>query len=281
MPTMISTLPSMINTRPFPEPVTAVATGTLVVDVEVVVVAGGAVVVVVDVVVVVVVVDVLLVDVVVVVDGAMVVVVVVGGGGGPPESAIVVVVVDGATVVVGGGGGPAIVVVVVLVVELVDVVVEVVVDEVVAPGNVVVVLVVGTVVGDVVVVPGVVVVGAVVVVPPVQTLESTNLTLPSVGGGGVICAKEPAATRSDAVKASGISTKTLSRWSPLPMMSPAENVCSEPAIISEIDSNAYSSSLGAMTKCQLGPASMSHLPDSALSLCRSSTPTGSSPASDR
>jgi hypothetical protein len=37
------------------------------------------------------------------------------------------------------------------------------------------------------------------------------------------------------------------------MMSPPENVRSVPAMTSEIDSNAYVPSLGAMTKCQLSP----------------------------
>ena len=282
MPTMISTLPIMISTRASLDPVRAVVTGLVVVVVD-----PGTVVVVVVVVLVDVVVDVvevlvddvvLLVDVVVVVDGVEVLV----GTGGPPDSTIVVS--GGGTSVVSGGGGGTSVVVEVLVVELDDVVVELVVVElVVVSGTVVDVVVPGTVVVGTVVV-GMLVVDAIVVVGGgvvSHTLDSTNFTLPSGGGGGVTSANEPAATRSDAVKPSGIRTNTLSRWPLLRMIWPSENVRNEPAIISEIDSNEYTLSFGAMTKCQLGPASVSQVPDSALSLWRSITPTGSTPASDR
>ena len=276
-PTMISTLPIKISRRASLEPVTAVLTGTGVVVVGaavVVVVVVGAIVVVVDVDVVVVL------EVVVVVLGPLVVV---GDSGGLPESTFDVVVVEPGTVVSGDvvvvvddDGGVAVVDVVVLDVVVLDVVVL---DVVV----VVLVLVVVVDVVDVVDVVELVVVdaGTVVVGTPSQMLDSTNLTLLSGAGGGLTSANEPDAVRSDAANPTGIGTNTLSRCPPFGVMSASEYVRSVPATMSVIEWNAYVPLFGAITKCQLGPMSVGHVPDSASSLCRSSTPNSSSTAVDR
>ena len=274
-PTMISTLPIKISRRASLEPVTAVLTGTGVVVVGaavVVVVVVGAIVVVVDV-------DV---DVVVVLEVVVVVVgplVVVGDTGGLPESTIDVVVVEPGTVV----SGDVVVVVddggvVVVDVDVLDVVVVVLVLVV-----VVVLVLVVVVVVDVVDVVELVVVdaGMVVVGTPSQMLDSTNLTLLSGAGGGLTSANEPDAVRSDAANPSGIGTNTLSRCPPFGLMSASEYVRSVPATMSVIEWNAYVPLFGAITKCQLGPMSVGHEPDSASSLCRSSTPNSSSTAVDR